>query len=255
MGLLGGIGQPAGDRVGGLLGAVKGKAQLALVTGLGGHFGKIKALARNTGRGARLEPAQLQPQLFQTGGQIVGCVHSIGAHVPYHLAGEGLGPQKGTGCKDNGFTVVTTAAHHAYTADAALFIGEQFPAFALGQVQIGTLLQNLAHIGPIAHPVGLGTGGVDCRAFAPVEHPELQAGGVGRTGHFAAQCVDFPHQLPLCRAADGGVAGQIADALQRGAQAEGGAAQSCGGKSGLDSGVSRANHYDIILSGEKVQHG
>ena len=175
--------------------------------------------------------------------------------MPYHLAGEGLGPQKGAGGKDNGFTVITTAAHHAHAADAALLIGEQLSALALGQVQIGTLFQHLAHIGPIAHPVGLGTGGVDRRAFAPVEHPELQAGGVGRPGHFAAQGVDFPHQLSLCRAADGGVAGQIADAFQRGAQTEGGTAQSCGGKGGLDAGVSRSNHYDIILSGEKVQHG
>ena len=255
MGLRRGIGQPAGDPVDGLLRAVKGEAQLALVPRLGGHFGKIQAFARNPGGGAGLEPAQGQAQSLQAGGEVVGGVHPVRPHVAHHLSGKGLGAQKGAGGKDDSFTVIPGAAHQTDAPDGALGAGEHLGAFSLGQVQMFAALQRPTHIGPVGHPVGLGPGGVDRGALAPVEHPELQAGGVCRPGHLAAQSVDLPHQLPLGGAADGGVAGHIADALQRGAQAQNPAAQPGGGQGRLDARVSRAHHHDVILSGKKIKHG
>ena len=51
-------------------------------------------------------------------------------------------------------------------------------------------------------------------ALADVEHTDLQGGLVGVSAHFSAQSVDFAHEVPLRRAADGGIAGHEADAVE-----------------------------------------
>ena len=55
---------------------------------------------------------------------------------------------------------------------------------------------------------------MDCWAFSPVQHPVLNAAGVRRPAHFAAQCVQLPDQVSLSRAANGGVAGHVANGVQ-----------------------------------------
>ena len=61
--------------------------------------------------------------------------------------------------------------------------------------------------------VGLGPRAVHGRAFAAVQHAELNAGGVDRPAHQPAQGVDLAHDLPLGHAADGRVAAHLADGI------------------------------------------
>ena len=56
--------------------------------------------------------------------------------------------------------------------------------------------------------------GVNRRAFGHIEHSALEERIVDGAAHFAAQRVQLPHQMALARAADGGVAGHIADGIQ-----------------------------------------
>ncbi|MPN22476.1 hypothetical protein SDC9_169859 [bioreactor metagenome] len=107
----------------------------------------------------------------------------------------------------------------------------------------------------ILPPVGLGPQGMDGRPLAPVEHPVLNAGPVRGPGHFAAQGVDFPHQVTLAGAADGGVAGHVAHRVQIDGEHHGAQAQPGGGQRRFDSRVARADHCDIKLSGMKFSHG
>ena len=51
------------------------------------------------------------------------------------------------------------------------------------------------------------------RAFAAVEHAVLNARRIGCMPHFAAEGINLAYEMTLCRAADGGITGQIADGI------------------------------------------
>ena len=59
--------------------------------------------------------------------------------------------------------------------------------------------------------VGLGAGALHRRAFAPVQHAELDAGGVGDLAHQAVQRVDLADEMALAEPANGRIAGHLAD--------------------------------------------
>ena len=45
--------------------------------------------------------------------------------------------------------------------------------------------------------------------FGSIEDFELNTGPIDTAAHFAAQCVDFPHELAFGNAADGWIAGHF----------------------------------------------
>ena len=102
----------------------------------------------------------------------------------------------------------------------------------------------------VAAPVGLGAQRVYCRALAEVEHAVLDAGFVCRLCHLSAEGVQFPHQMALARAADGGVAGHVAHAVEIDREAHGVKPQARRGQGGFDPGVSRA--YDRHVASARV---
>ena len=89
-----------------------------------------------------------------------------------------------------------------------------FHDFRLFQHQILLLLQYMLHIGTVGGTVSLCPEGMDSRALAAVEQTVLDAGRIRRTAHFTAQCVNFTHQMSLCRAANGRIAWHIANSIQ-----------------------------------------
>ena len=101
----------------------------------------------------------------------------------------------------------------------------------------------------VALAVALQPQAVHRGALAEIERPALQHGGVGRLGHLTAEGIQLPDKVTLGGAADAGVAGHIADGIQRDGKDDGTAAQPCGGKGGLDAGVACADDGDIELSG------
>ena len=86
---------------------------------------------------------------------------------------------------------------------------------ALVDVEVGGLLQRVFHPDVVALAVCLHAQTVYGGAFAAVEHPALQVGGVCGQTHQTAERIDLPHKMPLGRAADGRVARHIADEIQR----------------------------------------
>ena len=64
---------------------------------------------------------------------------------------------------------------------------------------------------PVKLAVGLGAGALHRRAFAAVQHAELDAGGIGHLAHQAVEGVDLADQMPLAEPANGRIAGHLAD--------------------------------------------
>ena len=119
---------------------------------------------------------------------------------------------------------------------------------ALMDSKVGGLFQRVLHPDMVALAVGLHPQAVYGRAFAPVEHPALQVGRIGGKAHQAAQCIDLAHKMPLGRAADGRVAGHIADEIQRQREHRRPGPQPCRRVGSLYSRMPRADHDDIVGS-------
>ena len=115
--------------------------------------------------------------------------------------------------------------------------------------QVRLQLERVLHHGLILPPVGLRAQRVYGRPFAAVEHPVLDAGLIGRARHLAAERVELAHEMALARAADGGVAGHVADGVHIDGEADGVQSQPRGGQRGLNARVARADDGDVTASG------
>jgi len=97
------------------------------------------------------------------------------------------------------------------------------------------------------------------RAFATVEHAELNACGVDRLAHHAAEGVDFSDNLPLANAANGRVAAHLADGVAIGGQQRGfdpHARHARSGQGGFGASMAGANDNQIeivILGGHTTE--
>ena len=120
--------------------------------------------------------------------------------------------------------------------------------FSLMDVKVGGLFQRVLHPDMVSLAVGLYPQAVYGRAFAAVEHPALQVGRIGGKAHQAAQCIDLTHKMPLGRAADGRVAGHIADEIQRQREHRRPCPQPCRRVGSLYSRMPRPDDDDIVGS-------
>ena len=84
-------------------------------------------------------------------------------------------------------------------------------------------------------------------AFAPVEHSELDTGGVNRFPHQAAQSIDLAHDLAFGHATNGRIARHLSDGIEIGGQQSGLGSDASRRGSGFRSGVSCANHDHVVL--------
>ena len=112
----------------------------------------------------------------------------------------------------------------------------------------------MLHHGLVQPPVGLGPEGMDGGTLAPVQHPVLDAGLVCGQTHFAAQSVDFPDDVALAGAADGGVAGHIAHRVQVDGEQDGVHAKPGTGQCGFDARMTRADDGNVTASCVVVVH-
>ena len=88
-------------------------------------------------------------------------------------------------------------------------------------------------------------------ALAAVQKAILDAGAVGGLCHLAAERVQLAHKMALTRAADGGIAGHIADRVQIDRKHDGLQPHPRAGQSGLDPGVARADHGHVVPASVK----
>ena len=89
----------------------------------------------------------------------------------------------------------------------------------------------------VENAVGLRAGRADRRPLAGIEDAELDAGFVGGNGHGAAQRIHFLDQVPLADAADGRVAGHLAQRFDVVGEQQRGAAHPGGRQRGLGAGM------------------
>jgi hypothetical protein len=79
--------------------------------------------------------------------------------------------------------------------------------------QVRLALQAAANRGAIEHSVSLRPGGAHRGALARIQCPELDSGFVGRDRHRPAQGIHLAHQMAFANAADGRIAGHLAEGL------------------------------------------
>ena len=118
--------------------------------------------------------------------------------------------QEGSGGEHDGGAGDRAAVGEFDARDGAAF-GHDPGRFAFDDCQVRRFGDKRLHGAPIELAVGLGARPLDGGAFAAVEHPELDAGGVGGAPHHAVERVDLAHQMALAQAPDGGVARHFAN--------------------------------------------
>ena len=123
---------------------------------------------------------------------------------------------------------------------ATLFSQQIFDDF-LPQREVRLLFDEPLDFDLIRFLVGLGPRAVHRRAFAAIEHAELNAGGVDRPAHRAAEGVDLADDLPLGDAADRRVAAHLADGVAIGRQQRGARPQPRGRQRRLGAGMAGAD--------------
>ena len=83
-------------------------------------------------------------------------------------------------------------------------------------------------------------------ALRGVQHLRLQERRVNAAAHLAAERVDLAHQVSLGRAADGRIAGHVADPVHIDGEDANLRAEPRGSQTGFNTGMAGANHDDVI---------
>jgi hypothetical protein len=84
----------------------------------------------------------------------------------------------------------------------------------LDGVQGATLLEERSHCSPVKAAIALGPRRPNRRAFAPIQHSELQRRQIGRARHDTAERIDFANDGAFGDPTDGGIARHLTDCLQ-----------------------------------------
>ena len=147
-----------------------------------------------------------------------------------------------------------TAAFAPYTAPEAVNPGDA-PVLAyyiadlgLNKAETRLPFEGGLHNPAVLVPVRLRSERVDGRALSAVQHPVLYGCSVRRLSHLAAEAVELAHEVALRRSAYRGVAGHIAHRVKIDGKAYHPRTEPCGGQSGLDPGMARADYGDVAVA-------
>ena len=152
--------------------------------------------------------------------------------------------QEGAGGHHHGSNREFPAVGQPQTGDPA--IGQQeFVRLALDYGQIGGFSDRGLHRGRIKLAVDLGAGTTNRRTLPAVQNPELDATLVGHPAHQAIQSIDFPDQMALSKASDGGIAGHRTDGRELVGHQRGFRAHARGCRRGFTAGVPAPDHNHI----------
>ena len=94
--------------------------------------------------------------------------------------------------------------------------------------------------------VGLRARAAHRRALAAVEHPELDAAGVGHPAHQAVERIDLAHQMALAEPADRRIARHRADGREPMRDQRRARAHARGRRRGLAAGMAAADDDDVV---------
>ena len=147
--------------------------------------------------------------------------------------------------------VSTTAAQEISSpiagddADDASVLQNQVFRARFADFQIGNLAQRRLHRCAIKRAVGLGARPAHRRAFAAIEQTKLDARRIRDPAHQAVQRIDLAHQMAFADAADGGIAGHLAQGGEFVGQQQGAGAGPRRSRRGFAAGMAAADHNDI----------
>jgi hypothetical protein len=93
-------------------------------------------------------------------------------------------------------------------------IEDQVHHFRLLDVQIRLRLQHLPHFDPVLPLIALRPRRPDRRPARSVQQAKLDPDRIRNFAHNAAQCIHFPHQVPLGDAANRGIARHLRNQIE-----------------------------------------
>src|SRR5579859_1754371 len=128
----------------------------------------------------------------------------------------------------------------------AVDLEDEFGNFSLLDAEIGLALEHFPHTDAIHFLIALRARRPDGGAAAGIEQAELDADGVDDFAHYAAERVDFAHQVSFGDAADSWVAGHLRDEVEVHGDHGGFEAHARTGAGGLATGVSGADDDDVV---------
>src|SRR6267378_765174 len=108
--------------------------------------------------------------------------------------------QEGAGGNDDGACGQLAAIRQTDAGDTAI-PDNQLVGFTLDHAEVGGLDNGGLHRRGIELAVSLGTRTSHRRTLAPIEHPELDASGIGDTAHKPVQRIDLADQMTLTETA------------------------------------------------------
>ncbi|MCY1349285.1 hypothetical protein D9M69_354670 [compost metagenome] len=246
-----GVGDPAADLPRVLVArAEEGHHRDRRVAGLLGHHREVHRTAVDARWGAGLQAADAQRLLAQALGQgdrrrVAGAAAGIVLQTDVDKSAE-----EGAGGEHHGFREETQTHLGHYALDLVV-LDNQVIAGLLEYPQVRLVLEDFANGGLIENSVRLGAGGAYGRAFAAVQHTELDAAEVGGGRHGAAQGVDLLDQVALADAADGRVAAHLPEGFHVVGQQQGLHAHACCSERGFGAGMAAADH-DHVKTGRVI---
>ena len=224
--------------------AYRGEGGRGLVPLLDRHLRKVQGIPLHPGWGAGFEPSQGDAQAAEVPGQALASKHARGAAFPDEFADQNTALQVHARAQDRRPAGIAEALRRDDARDAAA-LGGKVHGLALDDGQVVLVFQRGLHALVVAALVHLRPEGMDRGALARVQHAHLNEGVVGGQAHLPAHGVQLPDQVSLAGAADGGIAGHHADAVQ--VQREQGRLQAharrCQGR--LAAPVARADHHAV----------
>ncbi len=129
-------------------------------------------------------------------------------------------PQERARCDDYGAGAEPAPIRSLHAADP-LTVEEQICDHALRQLEGGEALEQVAYRSLVEGAIALRPRSPDRRTFGAIEHAELDRGTIGGAAHETAEGVYLADNGALGDAADGGIAGQLADGFEVGGKEEG----------------------------------
>ena len=121
-------------------------------------------------------------------------------------------------------------------------------ALADANFQIGDVAQHGLHCCAVKRAVGLGARPAHRRTLAPVEQAKLDARRIRDAAHQAVQRIDLAHQMALADAADGGIAGHLAQGFEGVGEQQGAGAKARRCRRRFAAGMTAADDDDVVAS-------
>ena len=103
----------------------------------------------------------------------------------------------------------------------------------------------LLHVPAVKLPVRLGARPLYGWPLGAVQHAELNARQVGDASHQPIERIDLAHEMPFAEAADGGIAGHLADRVEPVREERGSSAHPRSGGGGFTAGMAAPYNNDV----------